>query len=342
MNRTNATSHNLIPHNVVVTIYVIILTFNIIGNTIVATVVILHRKMQTFPNWMILNLSFADLAVGVLCIPLEIPLEMNGGNWIYGGFICALLFPLQTATVFASVFTLMVLSTSRYYAIVRPLSPQPRTCHAKISIVVIWALSFVLVTPYMAALETHEDISHNTTTCKPTWSTTTNETYTMFNFLLQYAIPLLVMSVAYALVIRDVSYKQHSRERSWSRQDVVVRRENKKVTKLLIVLTMTFVVCGLPFQIVGFTVDMFEHAHVHHGLVVVCYMFLLLNSALNPILYNMFSSNFREAFHALVRSAATGEKRQSTNVGYKMSTRSRMSKRSNATVVTYLVGDTKL
>ena len=77
MNKSNTTAPNYAPiigPNVVVAIYTSILSLNIVGNTIVAVVVILHRKMQTFTNWMILNLSFADLALGMFCILLEIPL----------------------------------------------------------------------------------------------------------------------------------------------------------------------------------------------------------------------------------------------------------------------------
>ena len=110
---TDPTTRHVLPESLVVTIFVLILSLNIIGNVIVVAVIVFHRKMHTFTNYMIFNLSVADLALGVLCIPLEIPLELNGGNWVYGGTVCTLLYPLQTATVFASVFTLVVLSCSR-------------------------------------------------------------------------------------------------------------------------------------------------------------------------------------------------------------------------------------
>ena len=137
--------------------------------------------------------------------------------------------------------------------------------------------------------------------CGATWSSSTNTTYTMMNFVLQYAVPSVVMSLTYFFIIYDVNKK---REYDTTHQQV--QRENKKLTKLSIVLTVTFMVCGLPFQIVGFMFDMFEHAHVHHGVIVVCYMFLLVNSALNPILYNLFSSNFRQSLREFVQKQLCG------------------------------------
>ena len=254
---THTGSLHVIPQNIVVAIYIFILSFNIIGNTIVAIVVTFHRKMQTFTNWMILNLSLADLALGVVCIPLEIPLELNNGNWIYGKVICTLLYPLQTATVFASVFTLTVLSFSRYRAIVCPLYEQPRKTHAKIVIVVIWFASLIMVTPYMAVLQIDTDTDSECRKCGATWSSSAHFTYSIISFTLQYALPLLVMTITYSLVIYDVNFKKSSLERSWSRTSAVVCRENRKLTKLLVALALIFFVCGLPFQMVVFIIPEF-------------------------------------------------------------------------------------
>ena len=69
-------------------------------------VIITKRKMRTFTNCLILNLAVADLSVALICIPLEIPLEMNGFVWIYGSNFCKVFYPLQSATIFASAFTL--------------------------------------------------------------------------------------------------------------------------------------------------------------------------------------------------------------------------------------------
>ena len=298
-----------------------------------ATVVIFSKKMQTFTNWMILNLAIADLALGILCIPLEIPLEMNGGNWIYGEIICVILYPLQTVTVYASVFTLIMLSCSRYYAIVCPLSQQPRRIHAKILIVVIWLLSFILVTPYMAVLHTSL-IDAEGKVCQAAWSSYSKRTYTIVCFVLQYAIPLTIMTASYSRIIYDINFKDIPRQRRLSYADIVIRKENEKLTKLLLVVTLTFLLCGLPYQIVSFMLEILDYKQANHSVIVMCYMVLLLNSVLNPILYNLFSSSFRNAFTGLVRSCVSYFWRKKADKGGKKVWKSQLSSR---TVTTLLV-----
>ena len=121
--------HNF-PHEIIVLVLLIILLCNVVGNTFVALVILLRRKMKTFTNWMILNLAAADLAVGLFFIPLEIPLELKK-KWVYGEFFCKLMYPLQSCVIYASVMTLTVTSCSRYYAIAHPFRRQPTTRHAR-------------------------------------------------------------------------------------------------------------------------------------------------------------------------------------------------------------------
>ena len=132
-----------------VTVCCIIFVISVFGNSVVTTVVCRKRRMQTATNWLIVNLALSDLAVTLICIPLEIPLFLNGQKWPYGGFFCRMLYPLQTMTVYLSVFTLVALSLSRYWAIVYPMRRQPSVKHAKICIGVIWLLGFAAVIPYI-------------------------------------------------------------------------------------------------------------------------------------------------------------------------------------------------
>ena len=162
----NYSTCHKIPVEVVVAILLIILIANLCGNIVVTIVIILQQKMQTFTNWMILNLALSDIALGLFCIPLEVPLEMNGAKWFYGEVVCVMLYPLQTATVYASVFSLVVLSYSRYHAIVLPFRRQPDIKHAKFFIVGIWVSSFALVSPYMTVLTVDEQDQM----CVDTWT----------------------------------------------------------------------------------------------------------------------------------------------------------------------------
>ena len=139
-------SRYVLPVHVIIFALVLILLISFVGNSIVALVIIRKRKMKTFTNWLILNLAVADLSVALICIPLEIPLELNNFTWIYGSALCKALYPLESMTIFASAFLLVGLSCSRYWAIVYPFKKQPTLTMAKTIVLLIWFTSFVLVT----------------------------------------------------------------------------------------------------------------------------------------------------------------------------------------------------
>ena len=79
-------------------------------------------------------------------------------------------------------------------------------------------------------------------------------------------------------------------------------RENRKLIKLAVAVTVSFAVCVLPNQLV-FLLHEFGHLdHFDHGadLQLGSHLLLFLNSALNPILYNAFGENFRREFKKLM------------------------------------------
>ena len=85
---------------------------------------------------------------------------------MYGKIGCSLFYPLQTATVYASVFTLAALSCSRYIAIVHPYRANPTSFVAKCVLITIWVFSFLLVTPYIASLQLNDETGQ----CEETWT----------------------------------------------------------------------------------------------------------------------------------------------------------------------------
>ena len=61
-------------------------------------------------------------------------------------------------------------------------------------------------------------------------------------------IPLCIISTTYGYIVYDVTCRKNN---IGTPKDVSVRRENRKVTSLLLVVTVTFAVCSLPFQIIS-------------------------------------------------------------------------------------------
>ena len=284
-------SRYLIPLQLVIVFLILILLVDLIGNTIIVCVIMLKRKMRTFTNWLILNLAVADLSVALFCIPLEIPLEMNH-KWIYGKFFCNIFYPIQSATIYGSVFTLVALSSSRYWAIIHPFRRQPTTFVAKVLICIIWVSSLLLVTPYMVGLKYNGE----TKECMEVWSNEQRRIYTIATFTIQYVLPLTIIIVAYAFIIYEIALKKGPSSSLY--EDKQRNEESKKLIKLLLIITTTFALCVLPYHVVALSLEFGngESFKYIEDVSLGAYLLLYLNSALNPVIYNVFSSSFREVF----------------------------------------------
>ena len=277
-------------------LYALIFIISVVGNAVVCKVILRRRRMRTVTNCFILNLAIADLAMTCICIPFDIPVQENNYKWPYGSFICRILYPLQTMSMFASIFTLTILSLNRFRAIVYPLQRQMEIYHTKVAIISIWILSLLLSSPYMLVLGLDR-----MNECEETWpSVEHRKAYTASLFLLQYLLPLAVITVAYVKIAYEL--KKRIRQRNAANSNTALnsqqQTEARKVVRMLIVVTLLFAVCVLPNNIMWMWLDFGrggDHPH-HRDLVAVANIILFANSAANPIAYTICHENFREEF----------------------------------------------
>lgn len=281
-------------------LYALIFLVSVIGNTLVCVVIIRRRRMRTVTNCFILNLAVADLAFTCICIPFDIPVQENDYIWPYGSFLCKTLYPLQTMTMFGSIFTLMAVSLNRFYAIVYPLKNQMTETHAKLIISGIWVLSAVLVFPYSLVL----NLDVATMSCEENWPGDVNyrKAYTLSLFLVQYVFPLIVITIAYlkiALEMRKCIQKRRSGA-SWNNKALKCthQQEGKRVVRMLVVVTVLFAICVLPNNIMWLWLDFGNGGHYQYfwEVVAVTNLILFANSAANPVAYTICHENFRDEF----------------------------------------------
>lgn len=283
----------------VISLMLVINIIGSLGNIMVVIVVLSKKKRQSYANLMILNLAVSDLLAVLFCIPLDIPLLLSN-RWLYGGVFCKIYTPIGTITLFSSVFTLVTLTFTRYWAITHPFRKQVTATSAKISIAVIWVLGVMLVIPLVCALR-YEASVH---VCWENWGHMNNgRIYTLVIFVFGFLLPLVIISVAYLLIYLDVVHKQTSVMEYHHLQKV---RENKKLIKLSFVVTITFAMCILPNQLVWLFSEFGSLTTVaYYPDITLCsHILIFLNSALNPFIYNVFNSTFRTGFRELIEQVS--------------------------------------
>jgi hypothetical protein len=110
-------------------------------------------------------------------------------------------------------------------------------------------------------------------------------------FIIQYIVPLTLVLLSYTFIIHDVAFVRRS-----SYVHTGTLTENRNLIKLILVITTTFALCVLPYHVIALLVEFAVVFHRMEDVSLGAYLLLYTNSALNPIMYNVFSSNFREEF----------------------------------------------
>ena len=290
------------------TLYAIIFLISAMGNVLVCIIILKRRKMKTVTNYFILNLALADLTLTLICIPFDIPVQEMNYRWPYGSFMCRILYPLQTMSLFASVFTLTAVSLTRYWAILYPLRRQLTTTSAKSVIAIIWLLSLIPVSPYISVLRIDEK-----GICDEHWGKQGNrKIYTVALFIAQYAVPLSIIAAAYISIGRELGRKNSDGLENKFLQNAK-NEEATKVIRMLVAVTILFAVCVLPTNVMWLWLD-FDNADQYFPkfweVVAFCNILTFSNSAANPVCYLITNANYRKEFARILKRCFLTKKKR--------------------------------
>ncbi|XP_063047371.1 orexin receptor type 2 [Engraulis encrasicolus] len=266
--------------------YIIVFVVSLVGNTLVCFAVWKNHHMRTVTNYFIVNLSFADILVTLICLPASLVVDITE-TWFFGGTLCKVVPYLQTISVSVSVLTLSCIAQDRWYAICHPLMFKSTAKRARNSIVLIWGVSCVVMIPQAVVMECSQfpELTNKTslfTVCDEHWSDDIYpKVYHTCFFIVTYFAPLCLMVMAYIQICHKlwcqqipgtgspgVQRKWHSLQcttlssGSVSGQSVKVKtstltaevkqvKARRKTARMLIVVLFVFALCYLPISILN-------------------------------------------------------------------------------------------
>ena len=170
----------------------LILFLSLSGNSLVIYTIRKERKLQTTCNYLLLNLAICDIIVVSLGTSVDIMLQFTKSKWILGSFLCHVISPTLTMFYISASLILVVISMDRYKLFVHPLKARYERKHVKYAIIIVHTISLCCVLPF-AYFSTITD-----GVCYDSWPEIWyRKAYTVFLFLMQYAIPLCIMAFAY-------------------------------------------------------------------------------------------------------------------------------------------------
>ena len=229
---------------------------------------LLHMRASYF----LINLAAADLLVGAITVPMYIVLLCyHLENVTYQSVYTA----VDIASGFASVFTLTAIGIERLYAFCWPLRHRAVLTDAKYLLIigVVWILAFIVTILHL--LFKYYVIS-----------------YDVFFYIMMSSLSacLFSMSVSYIGIWIKVKFYYGSQHRPSGR--------DKKVARMLLIITLTFVVTWLPFHllnIINFFCNFCFTSKLPHDVLFFCKLLHYANSFLNPVIYSFQMPDFRTA-----------------------------------------------
>ncbi|XP_041868511.1 galanin receptor type 1 [Melanotaenia boesemani] len=274
-------------------VFGLIFILGVLGNTLVITVLARSKPGQprSTTNIFILNLSVADLSYLLFCVPFQSTIYMLP-IWVLGAFICKFIHYFFTVSMLVSIFTLSVMSVDRYVAIVhaRKASSIRVGRHATLGVVLIWVVSLAMAAP-VAHYQSIVERDDNNTFCWEVWPDHHRKVYVMCTFVFGYLLPLTLISVCYAKVLKHL----HKKLKNVSKKSELSK---KKTAQTVLVVVVVFCLSWLPHHIVHLWVEFgsFPLNQASFVFRMVAHCLAYSNSSVNPIIYAFLSENFRNSY----------------------------------------------
>lgn len=275
--------------------YSTIILLGVTGNSLVIYVIYRFKNLRTVTNFFIVNLAVADLLVGMLCLPFTLAYTLYG-EWKFGQVLCFMLPCAQGVAVYVSTITMNVIALDRYRSIVNHMDTKMSKDMCLVVVVFTWAVSALLASP-LAIFREYATFDllpgESITVCTEKWSenSLSARIYSISALLVQYGLPLAVISVAYARIWDKLKKTRRGGNERHQRR--------RKTTKMLLMMVVVFAVCWLPFHAFQLAVDIDSAVLSRKDyklLFTLFHIVAMCSTFANPVLYGWMNTNYRMAF----------------------------------------------
>ena len=289
------------------------------GNTIVIRVISRIHSLQTATNFLLINLSAADLVIAALNLPFKTVSQYITHYWPFGNAMCKLTAFCQIMVFFVSIFSLVAVAYDRYTIICKPKFQHRLALTAgrvKYVAGTIWLAGVFVASPMLKFFKTTPwrcpDGHGICEYCASAgWTMDALKVYSVIVFFLFFIFPLFAMSFAYLSIGRTVwQSARTTREMRRSRDNE--RATKSRITKISLAMILSFVIAwgpGLSKRMYDFLSDLAEtklEPETSRMLYTLFHWLQYSNCALNPILYSFMSDGFRQAFNQVFGRSSRG------------------------------------
>lgn len=310
-----------LTHDIKITItslYGVSFLFGLVGNALGLYIISRKCGMKAASHLLIGNLACSNLLITLIVMPMSVFFLYNKHHWhggTAGAVTCKLLQYLFLFPIATSILTILVVSIDRFFAVFHPLRAKVFR-RPKIMTATIWICSTILMSPTLAIYKVISS-PDGKWFCVSYFGQDSHradflsKVYYSLIFVLFYLLPLLVITVLYALICYRLYHRKVpglSRAQAYKQ---TVKKSKRKVVKVLIMIVVVFALCWCPAHVMHYVVIFQSEFYAR----IPAYIFPLLlwishtNSAIEPCLYMLLSQNFRREFRQVISQCGLKQKK---------------------------------
>ncbi|NWU91103.1 AA3R protein, partial [Upupa epops] len=278
----------------------LIALFATLGNILVIWAVKLHSSGgQNTTLYFIASLALADIAVGILVVPLAIVVSLGISIHFY---TCLFMCCLMVVFTNASILSLLAIAIDRYLRVKLPTRYKTITRERRVwwALALCWSLSLLAGLVPVFGWNKREPGQSDFLGCKFI-SVMRMDYMVYFCFFLWTLVPLLIMCALYIKIFHVIRTKLSYGSSSVRGAGVFYGQEIKAAKSLALVLFL-FAVSWLPLCILNCVYYFCPGCHIPRYLMYSGILLSHLNSAMNPIVYACKVKKFKSTYLFILRT----------------------------------------
>ena len=284
--------------------YILLILTSLVGNSMLIHIIRTRHFLKTATNRLILNQACADLIATLTSMTAMFRDSLFSREWFSGmkGLVtCRLIVWVSFLPPFCSVWTLTTIAIDRYFGVTRPLQSSPLSRHIQLVIMGLW----IWATGSAAGMEVmaHLAFIGRQVFCVIDYSHVTmnaGNIAALCLLLLNFLAPLVAMTLLYSIVCYRLWSRDPPGEGTNHDQRLVeVMKTAKKVSRMMIVVVVLFVLCWCPFHVFVSLYTLHKISLPYPALKFIAWLSNAY-SAINPFVYFSFNSNFKHEFKVIL------------------------------------------
>ena len=278
--------------------YSVVILVGVFCNLVIIIIVWRKRSMQTTTNILLVNNACADLLTLLWCIPFLCLKFFPRPTGLLADIVCILITKqnITSVTLAVSVLTLCLLAVERYNALLKPMKDHLRLSKGTVgyALLGVWSVSIMLGLPLF--FKTY----YNSSKGKCRFHFQTRVFWIASGSSLLFV--LSVICFCYLRIVKGLYFSKTICAAQPTIDKCREIREKRKVIKLLLMISVAFVLCLMPRVLYCFFSSLLNNKKDIGVFKRISFLFLICNSALNPVICISQNSNYINSLRVLYHS----------------------------------------